>query len=480
MENESELGGGDSFLSHIPAMVRQRKWLIVVPAVIAFVVAVAAAFLLPVKYQSKAVLLVESPIVADALPTDPSADVVDQRMAKVRQQLLSRPELIEIIRSNSLYQKELSSGSLSQVIEKMRGDIGINAVDAGIQQSGGGKRSTIAFAVDFVYDDPSKAQAVAQTLTERVLQLDSSKVAEQATNTVDFLSDQANELQAQMSQIQTQISDIKLKNGSILSNAMGPMMASTGSIEAQIAGLRRENAMLNNQRDLTKTAANRDPIVSAAEQALAAAKASYSDSHPDVILAKQRLAEARKLAVSNQQKLPVSAIDQQIASNNEQIAILQSASAQESARTSMAMSAQARAPAVNEQISQLNERLEGLQDQYRTVSDKLMNARAGKKAEDSDQGERLSVIDPPVVPDKPFSPNRPVLIAAGIIGGVGLGLVLLFAMELIMRPIRDAATVTRLLGEAPLVSIPTIGDMEKKVAWYRRIKLPSLRRPKVQ
>tara|TARA_R110000782_G_scaffold78293_3_gene155914 strand:+ start:101999 stop:103441 length:1443 start_codon:yes stop_codon:yes gene_type:complete len=480
MDYNTEHEEGGSFLSHIPAMIRQRKLLLILPIILTLIIAIAAAFLLPVKYQSRAVLLVESPIVADALPSAPSADLVDQRMAKIRQQLLSRPELIEIIRSNNLYVDDLKSNSLTDVIEEMRQNIGINAVNADIQQAGRGTRSTIAFAVDFHYDEPVKAQAVAQALTERVLQLDSSKVSEQATNTVDFLTDQANGLQQQISELQNQISDIKARNGSILSNSLMPMIGSTGSYDAQIAGLRRENAMLNNQRDMTKTAANRDPVVAAAEQQLAAARASYSDSHPDVILAKQRLAEARKLAASNQAKIPVSAIDQQIADNNAQIAILQSAKAQESARISSTLTAQARAPAVNEQISQLDQRLSQLQDQYRTVSDKLLNARAGKKAEDSDQGERLSVIDPPVVPDDPSSPNRPVLIAGGLVGGLGLGIALLFAMELILRPIRDVSGVARLLGEPPLVSIPTIGRTDNSDPWYKRLKWPFRRKDSLQ
>ncbi|MBB6122496.1 GumC family protein [Sphingobium subterraneum] len=467
---EAQVEGG-SLLSHIPAILKQRKWFLIIPAIVFALVGVVAAFVLPVKYQSRAVLLVEAPLLPEAVTDADTSGVVDQRMAKIRQQVMSRPQLIELIQTNGLYSDELRRSSLSEVIEQMRGSIQIDPVTAEIQQAGSGRKSTIAFSMQYLYSDPVKAQAVAQALTERVLEIDSTATAEQAANTVQFLTDQAADVQAQISVLETQISGIKARNGSVLSSAGMTMIGgNSGSYDAQIAALQRDNSVLNSQRSMARTSADRDPVVSSAEAALASARASYSESHPDVVLAKQRLAEARRLASSNQTKQPVDDINEQIAFNNRQIAALQSARAQDSARMSAAMGAQSKAPVVTEQIAQLQQRLDTLYSQYQGISGRLLNAQAGKKAEDSQQGERLSVIDPPVVPDKPISPNRPMLMAGGLAGGLGLGLMLVLGIEILLRPIRDVDALQEILGEPPLVVVPTVRALkEQKLAWYRRL-----------
>ncbi|MBT2188951.1 GumC family protein [Sphingobium nicotianae] len=463
-----ERGSGASFLPYLPSIIWQRKWLLIIPSLLALIAALATAFLLPTKYQSRAVLLVEAPLLpGDVAGGDPSgAEVVDSRMARIRQQVLSRPQLIELIQRNSLYQTELRSSSLSEVIEKMRGSIAIEPVTADIQSTSSGRRSTIAFGMSFFYSDPIKAQAVAQALTEQVLQIDASKSAAQAVNTVEFLTDQATDLQTQISQLESALAQVKAQNGLALSPSLGMYAGgSSGGIDGQIAALQAANAQLIAQRDMTKNGADRDPVVAQAEQALAAAQAAYSDKHPDVILAKQRLAEAKELAKSNVTRVPMNALDAQLASNNKQIAILQAAKGSETSRSQTIMNAQMRAPLVQQQVSQLQERLDGLNAQYQRVQNQLLSAKAGKKAEDEQQGERLSVIDPPVIPDEPVSPNRPMIITMITGAGIGLGLAVILFIELLMKPIRDAGAIVAATGEAPLVVIPTIltkGERQKK------------------
>jgi len=459
-----EGGATASFLPYLPSIIWRRKWLVVIPTLLALIAALAAAFLLPTKYQSRAVLLVEAPLLPEQVATDMSGSgVLDQRMARIRQQMLSRPQLIQLIERNGLYPTELRTSSLSEVIGTMRSAIAIDPVTADIQTTNNGRRSTIAFSMAFEYADPVKAQAVAQALTEQVLQLDATRTAQQAVSTVEFLIDQQTDLQTQMSQLERTIAEIKAQNGLSLMPGLGG--GSTGGLDGQIAALQASNAQLAAQKDLTKTANERDPVIAQAEAALAVAQATYSEKHPDVILAKQRLAEAKELAKTYQARIPVSAIDTQMDTNNRQIAALQSVRAAEASRSATVFNAQMRAPLVQQQIGQLQEKLDGLNGQYQRVSNQLMSARAGKKAEDEQQGERLSLIEAASVPDEPISPNRPRIITMITAAGLALGLALIVLIELVMKPIRDGNAVLLATGEAPLVVIPTImtqGERQRK------------------
>ena len=170
-------------------------------------------------------------------------------------------------------------------------------------------------------------------------------------------------------------------------------------------------------------------------------------------------------------------IDQQIASNSAQIAALQAAKAQEVGRLSAAQSAQARGPLVQEQIAQQQQKLDGLNKQYESVSTRLLSAQASAKAETEQKGERLSVIDPPVVPEDPNSPNRPLLIAGGLVFGLGFGLFLILAVELYLRPIRDVLDIRAVTGTMPMVSIPTIDPANQpSTSWWQRLRSLSPRR----
>ena len=468
-EFEADQGGGGSLLSHLPAIIWQRRWWVIVPLVVLTIAGIATAFLLPTRYTSTATLLVQSASLPQQIAGGNPDDVIDRRIARIREQVLSRPELIELVNRYQLYPRQRARAALSDIVDTMRSNVTLSPLSSEIQQQANGS-AIIAFTLSYAYPDPVKAQAVAQDLSEQVLQLDATRSTQQADATVQFLTDQSRTLQGQMGDLQKQIAGIKAANGQILSSAGVAMMGGGGGYDVQIAALQRENSQLLSQRNLTKTQDVRDPMVAQAEAALAGARALYSDNHPDVKLAQQRLAEARALAKKNIAIIPLQAVDDQIAFNNKQIGMLRAQQSSDMARLSANAGAQSRAPLVLQEIAQLQSKLDQLNDQYKGVSDRLLLAKAGVKAENEQLGERLSIVDPPVVPDEPSFPKRWMLILGGPVAGLGLGLVLLLGVELLLRPIRDPAQLAALFGESPLGVIPTVSarGVASRRPWYKR------------
>jgi uncharacterized protein involved in exopolysaccharide biosynthesis len=352
----------------------------------------------------------------------------------------------------------------------MRGSTSISPVSADIGSGTGS--NTIAFSLTFDYPEAQKAQIVAQDFVERLVKLDATQTAEQATGTVEFLQEQANSLTGQINAIDRQIETIKLANGMALSSSGTIFMGSGGgNYQAQIATLRRENQQLQQALNQQATATDRDPAVISAEAALAGAKAVYSDNHPDVRSAELRLVEARKFAQQNQTRFNAgSTIRNQMSSNAAAIANLEAAQNNEQARTSAVAAAQARGPAVQEQIAQLQAKAEGLRTNYQTIQTNLIGAKGTARISEQQRGERLTVIDPPVAPDRPNSPNRPMLLAGGIAAGGGLGMAIVLLLELIARPIRGVGPLQALTGEPPLVIVPKLSSTKapvKQRKWFR-------------
>lgn len=464
-EEVEDEGGGGEFLSQIPVILWHRRWFVIIPIILGIIGAVLANVMIPATYRATALMLVQSPQLGAMLGAEGS-EVIDRRMARITERVTSRPDLIALIEKHGLYQDLRKTTPLSEVLQTMRDSISLSPTGGVSGDNSAGR--TIAFKLSFDYGEPVPAQAVTQDLMQRIVELDATGNSEQAARRVEFLTDQAKMLMTQISEVQGKIAAVNAENGSILTNSGMMMVGGAGSYDVQIAALQRDNAQLISQKDLARTADTRDPVVAAAEQGLAAARAVYAETHPDVVIAKQRLAEARELAKGNTRKLPMEQIDQQLEFNNSQIAALRAAKAQEMAQMNSARTAQSRAPLIQTQIADLQSTLSGLNSQYREISDKLLSARAGVRAEDEQMGEKLSVVDPPVVPDSPVWPDRLLISAMGVGGGIALGLFLALAVEILLRPIRGPASLAALVGSAPLAMIPVIAERVNPGAQQKR------------
>jgi len=451
-------------LASLPIILWQRRWLFIIPAVLIAIAAVAAAFLLPRSYQARALLLVESNDLPDA-QTSQDTNPIDRRMARIRQQILSRPDLVELIQANDLYGASRHTEPLSTLVERMRNATDISAVNADIQSAAAGNKGSIAFSLTFDYPQPGPAQIVAQTFVDRLLKLDATQTQADAQGNVNLLDDQSASLQQQLTQIEGRMKQIAGANGAALSSASATMMTGGAGIDyaGQIATLQRENAQLAAQ---ASTAVDRDPNVVAAEAALTAAQATYSDTHPDVQIARKRLEIARASASGLSNRNVSAAVRQQIATNNTAISQLNRQRAAEEGRVAMMAAAQARGPAVVQEVQQLQAKADMIRANLARVSTNLLNAKSVSKLTEEQRGERLTLIEPPVTPDHPTSPNRLLLIVGGIVAGLGAGLALAFLVELVQRPIRSAAQLAQITGEPPLGVVPVLNG---RPGWFARM-----------
>jgi len=470
VEQNGEIELADGILAYLPQILIQRRWFVLIPFVVCAGTGIGLAYGLPAYYQSSATVVVESKELPDAITAASPNDLIDQRIARIKQQILSRPGLIELIQNNDLYKAQRRKQSLSGIIDMMRNATSISPVSADIDKLAErrGSSNTIAFSVAFTYSDPAKAQAVTQQFTEKLLKLDSSQIAAQADATVGFLQDQAGQIQGQISEIEGKIADIKSRNGLALSR-IGGFIPSTANYDVQISQLQRENTDL--QARLSSSSTNADERVNQAEAALAAAQALYSDNHPDVIAAKQKLTEVRAAAKANTGPRNNPAISAQIAANNRTIASLSSAKTADVSRASAAVAAQSGAPLIEENIRQLAAKADGLRSNYDRISANLLAAEAAQKMAAEQRGERLVLVDPPTMPDEPNSPNRSLLVVGGVAAGAALGFALALLIELVRRPIRGAGALQAMLGVGPLVVIPTLKSKRRGKAKRKKFSL---------
>jgi succinoglycan biosynthesis transport protein ExoP len=454
-------------INYLPVILWQRRYYVLGCFLALLLAATIAAFTLPRTYRSMATLLVQSQDLPTTIVESPTSGAVEQRIARIREQVLSRGDLIQLIEQNDLYPDERRKQPLSKIIEKMRHATSVGALSSDIGQQSGTQNSTIAIAMSFDYADPIKAQAVLQSFVSKFLSMDSEDVEDQASLTVRFLQDQANKLQGQISDIEGQLTALKARNGAALATNGAPPLIDTGSFSAQITSLQNENRQLIAQ---SKRPSQRSDPLAAAEAALAAAQAQYNDTHPDVIALKERVAQLRRISQGSDE---VGAIQEQIEANNSAIHQLMAQRDSTLARANAAIAGQSRAPAIMEQAMQLENRANTLRNQYQEVSENLLKAQNSARMATEQRAERLSLVEPANLPDQPFSPNRKLLIAAGAAAGLALGLLLALGLELVSRPVRSPKQIEGLglpvIGVVPLLKLKQQGEKRSPVLrWWER------------
>lgn len=464
-ETESGQGGIGWFFNHLPTIMWQRRNWVIWPFVGVTLIAAIAAFALPTQYRSTASLLVQSQDLPSSVVQAPTAGGIEQRIARIRERVLSRGDLIRLIEQNNLYPDERQSTPLSKIVEKMKDATTIGAQTNDLGGSNGGASDTIAIDISFDYRDPGQAQDVLQSFVNDFLSQDNEDISEQARLSVRFLEDQANRLRSQVSAIEGQLTSLKARNGAALATSAAPVM-DLGSYSSQIASLESQNRELLAQINRVP---KKDPQVASAEATLSAAQALYNDNHPDVQAARERLRAVQQMVRANPAQDESGLLRSQIAANNQAIGSLQAARSSAMARAQSAVAGSARAPAILEQAMQLENQATGLREQYRKVSDDLLQAQNSARLANEQRAERLSLVEPPNLPDTPHSPNRPLLIAGGAVLGLFLGLLLAFAVEFLRRPLRSPSQIEG-LGLPVLGVVPLLGDKKKpsRFAFFRK------------
>jgi polysaccharide biosynthesis transport protein len=444
-------------INHLPTILWQRKWYVFGLFGVLTLAAVIAAYSLPTLYRSSATLLIESQELPNNVVDAPATGQIAQRIAKIRERVLSRGDLIALIEQYDLYASERRSKPLSEIIDKMRKATSVASLEGNVGTPNPGADNLIAIKMTFDYPDPAKAQEVLQSYVSSFLKMDS-----------DTVEDQAAKLQTQIQAVEGQVTDLKARNGSALAMGGGQMI-DTGSYSAQIFSLENQNRQLLIE---SKKPAGRNQAIANAEEALAAARAIYAESHPDVVAAKERLKALRQAVPETTASGDNSAIQEQVRANNDAIAQLRAQREAAVARASTAMAGQAKAPVLMEQASQLESNANALREQYKEVAGNLMKAEASARMAGEQRAERLSLVEPPTLPDAPNSPNRPLLMGAGAAAGLVLGLLLALLVELLRRPLRSPVQIESIgfpvLGIVPIYDLPG-----KNSGWwpFRRRKL---------
>lgn len=202
-----------TFKDYINILQRQKLWMLATIFIV-FAASVAVAYVLPSIYRSNATILIEQQEISQELVRSTVTSFADQRIQIISQRVMTRANLLDIIKKFNLYEKEQETMLTESLIARMRKDISMDMVSADVidPRSGRSTQATIAFTVSYTNKSPLLAQKVTNELTSLYLNENLKSRTRQAVEATSFISDEAQRISNQMTSLEQELAEFKERN----------------------------------------------------------------------------------------------------------------------------------------------------------------------------------------------------------------------------------------------------------------------------
>ena len=153
-------------------MLRRRWVLIVVLALIGPPLAYGVSRFLPEKFKSQTLVLIQQPTVSSDIVKSLDSTDLNQRLASMQQQILSRSRLEPIIRQYNLYPEDVNRKSMDDLVLRLQKAIDVTPVADGRDACAATCRdSTVAVTMDNARNAQEVCTAVTSMFIEESLRL---------------------------------------------------------------------------------------------------------------------------------------------------------------------------------------------------------------------------------------------------------------------------------------------------------------------
>ena len=300
-------------------IVKKRRKFLFIPLFVIAALSVILAVVLPSVFRSSATILIEEQEIPSELVKSTVTTFADQRIQIISQRIMSRSNLIEIIKKYDLYADDRKSKTEEKILEKMRKLIKVETISADVvdPRSGRPTQATIAFSLAFDDQSPAQAQKVANELTSLFLKENIKSRTESAENAALFLTEEAHRLKDKIQQLQSKLATFKEQNLHQLPEANQLNQQELTSLTNQLMSLdSQERSALERKFYLEGQLAQIDPNALATnavgnrvfdmkdrlkqlQSEYPSLVARYSDHHPDVLKTKREIDSLQKEIGSN-------------------------------------------------------------------------------------------------------------------------------------------------------------------------------------
>lgn len=469
-------------------------WLVIAITAVGGGLSVLLALSRPHQYESETVLFYRELISQSVLQGREVVQSSNTLSARFKEMLLARSNLIEVVKKFNLFPEVVKDEGEVAAADLLRTRVSFRDKGAG------------TFRISYKGDSPDEAQKVTQFLGERLRQTDNELRREQAQVTKNFLEQEKKDADDELKERERTMAEFLAKHPEFAQETPGGSASGAGiraaqqkkssSASAADSGL---SALERQRRRIQARLANPDaPIpvappprataepaeikaarrdVDEAQRELQEKLAQFTDKHPDVVAARNRLASAQQAlrrleaglpAVSEEAAAPPLPVDR-AALQRELTKVEREIAAYRSRQGSSAGAAKSQVAddVVNLETewARVERVVEEARERVSSLESRVFTADITASSEFAEAAQ-LSVIDDAYLPHQPAGKPRKMLVIAGGLLFAGLGIALALGLALVDDRIYRRYDLQR-IGVAPvLVVVP--GDRRRKGRGRRR------------
>jgi polysaccharide biosynthesis transport protein len=479
-------------------MASRRYHYFLVSLLLGWLLVWAASWILPPRYKSSTLILVEQPTMPKDYVTPNVNEDLQGRLQNITQQILSRTRLLRIVDDLSLYPAG-NRGKITpdEQVELMRKDIQIDLVRDPQDQ-------ITAFKIHYSARDPHVAQRVTSELTKLFINENLEVRQQQSEDTTKFLQKQLETARQSLAEQEAKVREFK---GAHLGDLPSQQTSNLQILSGMQSQLQNEEDALNTaqqQRVYLQTLINQyrtlqvvpktadgsagnaltglpaiDQELDKLKSQLASLSSHYTDQYPDIKNLKVQIAKTEKLRdqliselsnkrnapspsnASNEvrdipQDSPMLQLQGQLEANQAEIKNRQLAIEGLKAKVSEYQARLNQEPVSEQQLADLTRGYEQSKADYDELVKKESASKMATSMEQMQQGERFRMLDPPSLPLKPDFPKRLQFCGIGLGFGLVLGLVVAGGLEFLDHRLHSETEIKALLPMKVISEIPEV------------------------
>jgi polysaccharide chain length determinant protein (PEP-CTERM system associated) len=425
-----------------------------------------------------------SPTARRTMREDVSPDKAQEEVELLRRLVMTPEMLQQLVKEVDPYPADKRS-SLEAKAQRVAADTSVERVDPITLKP---QDESTAFSIHYDNPKPLLAAAVAERLVDLYLTYNRRTRAEQANFQYEFLQTQAKEQEASMVDSEQKLARFKASYGNSLPDRQQHNLAEIDRVQRDLGQTQSELLIAEEKESelqlqlsglspsMRESVSDWRTQLAKLRSDLAAAEEKYTPEHPEIKRLKRAIDEmvakgsaslrTNGQAADNPEYL---AVQSQLRAAHRSVATLQSAEARERHDIATYEQGLSTEPNVEREYTQLQRDYENARLRYDDIQAKMRNAALARSMEQDNRGERFTLLQGPVPPRKPYSPNRLGIILLGVVLGFGIALGCMTAADAADPTVRGTTDLQEITGGPAIGAIPVLlnpSDLElRKHRW---------------
>ena len=446
------------------AMLRRRGP--IMATVFSAILVAAAHYAMSVSPSYEAVTVVQiEPSSLGATPGTDEAAETAARLRLVEQQLMSRSNVLNMIERFALFD-DAPALTASDKVRLFRDGTRIDFIP-GIAGVPGQERSLSAVMITVRTTDADAAANLANDMVDQVLTRNNETRSRRINDLVEALLREDGHFAGRIAAIRSGLQQYQAQNRGTLPENAPLLMAELTRYETRRVEL--GTALQELEREIVALTAANDPDgqrgslaqqIRGLEVDLSLARRTLPENHPEIVRLEGQLASLRE---GEGMQLPPG-VARQVEVLRDQIATLTAERTDVEARIPALETSIANLPAVAARIDEFERDIAALETDRAAVAGRLASAQLDQRLINSDQGERLAVLEAATPPELPQDSGRRRIMVLAFAAAAAAALGAGFLMELAHPILRTPAQVRKALGVEPISFVAIRPDPRRTAA----------------